>query len=184
MTITEPKVILVDSNDQEIGSMNKLEAHEKGALHRAFSIFLFDENDFLLLQQRALHKYHSPGLWTNTCCSHQSPGQSNTQAAEIRLQEELGINAHVYDVFSFEYRTYFDNGLIEHEYDHVLVGRFTGVPNPNPEEVSNYQWITMPQLLAEIETTPEKYTYWLKEIKDKLLELPQILREYEAGDLH
>ena len=131
----EEQVILVDENDTQIGLMPKMEAHEKALLHRAFSVFSFNDSGELLLQQRAADKYHSPLQWTNTCCSHQREGESNIEAGKRRLQEEMGFSCELSEVFSFIYKAPFDNGLTEHELDHVMIGKFNGVPEVNPEEV-------------------------------------------------
>src|SRR5210317_1530346 len=133
--MTEEKVILVNENDEQIGLMPKMEAHEKALLHRAFSVFVFNHKNELMLQQRALVKYHSPGLWTNTCCSHQREGESNIEAGKRRLQEEMGFVTELEESISFIYKASFDNGLTEHEFDHVLLGKFNGTPIINPQEV-------------------------------------------------
>ena len=143
-------VILVDENDQEIGSMEKQEAHEKGLLHRAFSVFVFNENKELLLQQRALTKYHSAGLWTNTCCSHPRIGETIEQAAHRRLTEEMGFDCELITKTSFIYKAAFENGLTEHEFDHVLVGNFNGEISFNPTEVKNFKWINLEELQIEL----------------------------------
>lgn len=156
------KVILVDKNDQQLGLMDKLEAHQKGLLHRAFSVFLFNNKNELLMQQRALSKYHSPGLWSNTVCSHQQPSESNEQAATARLMDELGIHANPKSEFSFIYRAEFDNGLIEHELDHVLLGTFNGKCLPNPSEVKAWAYVPMPVIENDIKRHPERYTEWFK----------------------
>ena len=158
----EEQVVLVDKNDQQIGLMPKMEAHEKALLHRAFSVFTFNEKGELLLQQRAAHKYHSPLLWTNTCCSHQREGESNVEAGMRRLQEEMGFTTDLKEVFSFIYKAPFDNGLTEHELDHVMIGRFDGVPNINKDEVESYKWMTLEAVKQDLKTNPEKYTAWFK----------------------
>ena len=124
----EEKVILVSETDEQLGLMGKMEAHEKGLLHRAFSVFIFNKDGELLLQQRALDKYHSPGLWTNTCCSHQREGETNLQAGKRRLLEEMGFSCELKELFSFVYKAPFDNGLTEHELDHVMVGYYDEDP--------------------------------------------------------
>ncbi|MEN8857048.1 MAG: isopentenyl-diphosphate Delta-isomerase [Flavobacteriaceae bacterium] len=158
----EEKVILVDEQDNQLGLMPKMEAHEKAVLHRAFSVFIFNENRELMLQQRAAHKYHSPLLWTNTCCSHQRDGESNIEAGKRRLDEEMGFSADLKEVFSFVYKAPFDNGLTEHELDHVMVGDYNGEPKINPEEVESYKWMTMDAVKNDIETNPDDYTAWFK----------------------
>lgn len=155
-------VILVNEFDEPVGSMEKLEAHQKGILHRAFSIFLFNASGALLLQKRAANKYHSAGLWTNTCCSHPAPGESVIAAGERRLQEELNIIAPLQPAFSFIYKTMFGNGLVEHEYDHVLIGHFGGAVQPVPEEVEACKYILPGELTKDLAAHPEKYTVWFK----------------------
>ncbi|QOD61648.1 isopentenyl-diphosphate Delta-isomerase [Polaribacter haliotis] len=164
------QVILVDTNDQPIGLMEKIEAHEKALLHRAFSVFVFNEKGELMLQQRAATKYHSPLLWTNTCCSHQRDGESNLEAGRRRLQEEMGFTTGLKEVFSFIYKAPFDNGLTEHELDHVMVGKFEDAPNINKEEVEDYKWMTLDAVKKDMEDNPEIYTEWFKIIFDKSYE--------------
>jgi isopentenyl-diphosphate delta-isomerase len=163
-------VVLVDSQDNELGKMEKLEAHEKGLLHRAFSIFLFNSKGEMLIQQRALSKYHSPGLWTNACCSHPAPNESIIQAGNRRLKEELGLTTELVDAFNFEYRETFENNLTEHELDHVLVGYSEQNPILNKEEAKDYRWITWANLLEEIDLNPENFTIWFKIILTKHIE--------------
>ena len=163
----EENVILVDEKDNQIGIMPKMEAHEKGLLHRAFSVFIFNENGELLLQQRAKDKYHSPLLWTNTCCSHQRIGESNVEAGRRRLYEEMGFTTDLKEIFSFIYKAPFDNGLTEHELDYVLIGRYDDVPNINKEEVASYKWMTLQDVKKDIENSPEIYTEWFKIIFEK-----------------
>ncbi|MFL3660876.1 MAG: isopentenyl-diphosphate Delta-isomerase [Polaribacter sp.] len=155
-------VILVDINDQKIGLMEKIEAHEKALLHRAFSVFIFNEKGELMLQQRAASKYHSPLLWTNTCCSHQRDGESNIKAGRRRLQEEMGFVTDITEVFSFIYKAPFDNGLTEHEFDHVMIGKYEGTPNLNKEEAASYKWMPLADVKKSIEKNPEIYTEWFK----------------------
>ena len=166
----EEQVILVNENDEQIGLMPKLEAHEKAVLHRAFSVFVFNEKNELMLQQRALGKYHSPGLWTNTCCSHQRDGESNIEAGKRRLQEEMGFVTDLEETISFIYKAPFDNGLTEHEYDHVLIGHYDGVPNINEEEVASWKWMAIEAVRGDIKAQPELYTAWFKIIFDKFYE--------------
>ena len=166
---TEAYVILVDENDNPIGKMEKIEAHEKGLLHRAFSVFIYNDNHELLLQQRAKTKYHSPGLWTNTCCSHQKAGESNIEAGQRRLQEEMGFSVALEDVMSFTYKAPFSNGLTEHEFDHILVGYFNDKPKPNPDEVNDWKWESLENVQKDIQLHPEEYTEWFKIIFDKYL---------------
>lgn len=156
------QVILVDEQDNPIGLMEKIEAHEKALLHRAFSVFVFNDKNELMLQQRAAEKYHSPLLWTNTCCSHQRDGESNIEAGKRRLQEEMGFSCELEEVFSFIYKAPFDNGLTEHEFDHVMIGRFNDEPNINPEEVASYKWMPLEEVKKDIELHPQEYTEWFK----------------------
>lgn len=160
----EPLVVLVDENDREIGAMPKQEAHEKGLLHRAFSILIYDKEDRLLLQQRHPAKYHSGGLWTNTCCSHPVPGEAVSDAAVRRLKEEMGFSAPLESVGSFIYRCTFGNGLTEFELDHVFTGRYDGTAQPDVEEVSATRWIAGEQLRKEMNEYPETFTYWFREL--------------------
>lgn len=153
-------VVLVNSSDEPIGTMEKMEAHQKGLLHRAFSVFIFNDKNELLLQRRAMGKYHSGGLWTNTCCSHPTPGQTLETAGAQRLQEEMGFSVRLINLFAFEYRVSLDNDLTEHEFDHVLTGKYNGIVIPNPEEVMDYKWIALPDLLNDIASYPEYYTSW------------------------
>jgi isopentenyl-diphosphate delta-isomerase len=161
-------VILVDEADRPVGRMGKLEAHEVGALHRAFSVFLFDERGRWLLQQRDPSKYHSGGLWTNTCCSHPAPGESTVDAAAARLLDEMGVTAEIEPAFTFRYRAEFDNGLVEHEFDHVFVGRFDGEPTPNPVEASDWRWVDTDSLFHELDEHPERFTYWFREVAERV----------------
>ncbi|MFT6755387.1 MAG: isopentenyl-diphosphate delta-isomerase [Urechidicola sp.] len=163
----EEQVILVDENDTQIGLMPKMEAHEKALLHRAFSVFSFNDSGELLLQQRAADKYHSPLQWTNTCCSHQREGESNIEAGKRRLQEEMGFSCELSEVFSFIYKAPFDNGLTEHELDHVMIGKFNGVPEVNPEEVESYKWMSLEEVKVDMEMDESKYTAWFRIIFDK-----------------
>ncbi len=155
-------VILVNENDEPIGLMEKLEAHQKGILHRAFSVFILNDKNELMLQQRAQSKYHSPLLWTNTCCSHQKPNESNIEAGKRRLFEEMGFTTELLTIFSFIYKAPFDNGLTEHELDHVLVGKFNEQPKINPNEVENWKWMKIQNIKDDIHKNPDIYTVWFK----------------------
>jgi isopentenyl-diphosphate Delta-isomerase len=156
------QVILVNPQDEPIGVMEKMEAHQKGLLHRAFSVFIFNTKGEMLLQQRAITKYHSGGLWTNTCCSHPAPGESTAAAASRRLQEEMGFQTPLKESFSFLYKTPFDNGLTEHEIDHVFIGEYEAAIEPNPAEVEAYEYRSMDSIKAAIEHTPQLFTSWFK----------------------
>lgn len=160
-------MILVDEDDRQIGLMAKMEAHERAVLHRAFSVFLMNDAGQIMLQQRAANKYHSPLLWTNTCCSHQRNGETNLEAGKRRLWEEMGIQAELREVFSFIYKAPFDNGLTEHEYDHVMLGRFNGKPEVNTEEVADWKWMTPQAIRDDIAQNPQSYTAWFKIIFEK-----------------
>jgi len=164
-------VILVDENDQEIGKMEKLEAHEKALLHRAFSVFVFNEKKELLLQQRALTKYHSAGLWTNTCCSHPRVGETIEQAAHRRLMEEMGFDCELSTKTSFIYKAAFENGLTEHEFDHILVGNYNGTININNQEVASYKWVSIAWLQNDMIQNPQDYTAWFTIISEKFWEV-------------
>ena len=155
-------VILVDEHNNEIGLMEKLEAHQKALLHRAFSIFILNSKGELLLQQRALNKYHSGGLWTNTCCSHPRAKEQTIDAAHRRLKEEMGFDCELTEKFSFLYKTPFDNGLTEHELDFIFIGEFNGIPNINPQEVKDYAWMMIEDVLLDAKQFPNKYTAWVK----------------------
>ena len=163
-------VILVNERDEQIGVEEKLKAHQEGKLHRAFSIFIFNDRKELLLQQRALDKYHSGGLWTNTCCGHPRPEEDTVKAGQRRLNEEMGIVCELKEIFSFVYKVEFQNGLTENEFDHVLFGTYNDDPLPNLEEVESYRWITLADLKSDIKNHPEIYSEWLKICIDKVLE--------------
>lgn len=166
----EEQVILVNEKDEKIGLMPKQEAHEKALLHRAFSIFIFNDQKELMLQQRAVHKYHSPGLWTNTCCSHQRDGETSVQAGTRRLQEEMGFTTDLVETTSFIYKAPFDNGLTEHEFDHILVGSYDSDPDINEEEVAAWKWMSLEDVKADINHSPELYSAWFKIIFEKFYE--------------
>ena len=165
--MTEERVILVNEKDEQIGLMPKMEAHEKALLHRAFSVFVFNKQNELMLQQRAAHKYHSPLLWANTCCSHQRDGETNIEAGKRRLQEEMGFVTELEDTISFIYKAPFDNGLTEHEFDHVLIGNYENIPTINPDEVAAWKWMPLEYVKNDMLEHPEIYTEWFKIIFDK-----------------
>ncbi len=165
--MVEEHVILVNESDEPIGLMPKMEAHEKALLHRAFSVFVMNDKGETMLQQRAKNKYHSPLLWTNTCCSHQRDGESNIDAGKRRLMEEMGFSTELKELFSFIYKAPFDNGLTEHEFDHVMIGTFLGEPNINPDEVADWKWILPEDIKKDIEENPEHYTAWFKIIFER-----------------
>lgn len=175
--MAEEKVILVNEQDEQIGLMPKMEAHEKALLHRAFSVFVFNDKNELMLQQRALGKYHSPGLWTNTCCSHQREGETNLAAGKRRLQEEMGFVTKLEEKTSFIYKAPFDNGLTEHELDHILVGTYNGTPTINKEEVASWKWMPLERVKDDIKEHPEYYTAWFKIIFDKFYEFINLSNE-------
>ena len=165
--MTEEQVILVNRNDQQIGTMPKLEAHEKAILHRAFSVFVLNDNNEIMLQQRAHHKYHSPLLWTNTCCSHQRVGESNIEAGARRLEEEMGFKTELKELFHFIYKAPFDNGLTEHELDHVMIGYYNEEPEINTDEVESWKWMAIDAVKLDIQSNPDIYTIWFKIIFDE-----------------
>jgi len=162
------EVILVDEFDNSIGTMEKLEAHQKGVLHRAFSIFLFNKKEELLIQRRSLIKYHSAGLWTNTCCSHPRPNEKTLDAAKRRLKEEMGIETELTYKTHFTYKAKFENNLTEFEFDHIFTGIYTKSPEINPEEVDDFNWISLTDLKEKIKINPEKFTVWFKIAVEKL----------------
>ncbi len=168
-TLLEEKVVLVDSSDRPIGVAEKLQAHQDGLLHRAFSIFVLNSQGQLLLQKRAKHKYHSGGLWTNTCCSHPRPDETLLDAAHRRLQEEMGFNCELQEMFSFIYHAELDHQLTEYEFDHVLLGYSDRQPVLNVEEAEDWQWIDLTTLQADIQQNPESYTYWLRDCCDRFV---------------
>jgi isopentenyl-diphosphate delta-isomerase len=155
------QVILVDEKDNPVGVAGKMEAHEKGLLHRAFSVFIFNSKGEMLLQQRAMHKYHSGGLWTNACCSHPNPGEETLAAAKRRLKEEMGFEVPLEKVFDFIYKTGFDNGLTEYEFDHVFAGEYDNPVDFNKKEVMDSCYKDIPGIRHTLQTDPEKYTAWL-----------------------
>jgi isopentenyl-diphosphate delta-isomerase len=155
-------VILVDEHDRPTGTMEKMEAHRKGVLHRAFSVLLFNAKGELLIQKRSRTKYHSAGLWTNTCCSHPRPDETLSEAATRRLREEMGIQVEVEPLYSFIYKVNLDGGLVEHELDHVLIGHFDGEPELNANEASAWRYATLAQLKLEALENPEEFTHWFK----------------------
>ena len=169
------EVILVDELDNEVGAMEKIQAHKLGILHRAFSVFLFDVNGNMLLQKRALKKYHSPGLWSNTCCSHPRPGETSMDAAKRRLMEEMGIDTNIELAFNFTYKAMLDQDLIEHELDHVFIGTYQGIISPNSIEVCDYLYISLEDLAARVDKNAEEFTVWFK------IALPKVLQCYQKN---
>jgi isopentenyl-diphosphate delta-isomerase len=162
-------ILTVDEKDNVIGKGEKIKVHREGKLHRAFSIFVFNSKGKLLLQKRAKSKYHSGGLWTNTCCSHQRDGETLEKAVHRRLKEEMGFDCELKEVFTFTYRVKFDDGLSENEYDHVFFGKFDGKPDPNPDEVDDWKWVSLEELRKDIQKNPDDYTYWLKVSIDRVM---------------
>ncbi len=159
----EERVVLVDENDNEIGTEEKLKAHENGGkLHRAFSIFVFNSRGELMLQKRARSKYHFGGMWTNTCCSHPRPGEPLMETARRKLRQEMGFETDLKELFTFTYRATSENGLTEHELDHVLTGRFDGDPEPNPEEAEGWKWTSLDELAEDVKENPDRYTPWFR----------------------
>jgi isopentenyl-diphosphate delta-isomerase len=176
----EDYVILVNDKDEEIGIMPKLEAHEKALLHRAFSVFVMNSGGELMLQQRAAGKYHSPRLWTNTCCSHQRLGESSVEAGKRRLMEEMGFQTDLKELFSFVYKAPFENGLTEHEYDHVLLGYYEDDPMVNPAEAANWKWMKPEAIRLDMREHPARYTAWFRIIFDRFYE--QFLKNSKANE--
>lgn len=174
--IKKNEVVLVNENDEVIGTMEKLRAHKEGLLHRAFSVMIFNDAGEMLIHQRAINKYHCGGLWSNTCCSHPQLNETPIDGAKRRLMEEMGISCELKFVDTFIYKVKFDNGLTEHEFDHMFVGRCNDIPNPNPDEVSDWKYVSIEKLKKDIENNPEIFTFWFKEIvKDKLITLQKTL---------
>jgi len=157
-------IIQVDENNREIAPIEKLEAHRRGLLHRAFSILIFNDQKQLLLQKRNGAKYHSGGLWTNSCCSHPNHGEGLKEAAHRRLQEELGFDCELEEVFSFSYRAELDNGLVENEHDHVFIGRYDGPVHPNKDEIEDIRWVNLEEVQVGIQANPQQYTYWFRHL--------------------
>lgn len=164
------EVVLVDEHDRPLGTMEKIKAHEEGVLHRAFSVIIFNSRGEMLIHQRASDKYHCGGLWTNACCSHPRIDETPEEAAKRRLKEEMGFTTDIDYLGSFIYKVDFENGLTEHEYDHMFCGYYDGQPQPNPEEVQDWKYISVNELLNDIERNPENYTFWFKDIVNKRLE--------------
>ncbi len=165
----EDQVILVDEHDREVGTDAKLAVHQSGRLHRAFSVFVFDSGGRTLLQRRAATKYHSAGLWSNTCCSHPRPGEAVEPAARRRLAEEMGFDCALRLVSSFVYRSDLADGLIEHEFDHVFSGHFDGTPTPNAAEVDAWRWVDVQEVRADSDARPDRYTVWFGLALERLL---------------
>jgi isopentenyl-diphosphate delta-isomerase len=163
----EEQVILVNEQDEPIGLMNKMEAHEKAVLHRAFSVFVLNDKNEVMLQQRAHHKYHSPLLWTNTCCSHQRAGETNIEAGKRRLFEVMGFETELKELFHFIYKAPFDNGLTEHELDHVMIGYYDDAPVINLDEVESWKWMPIEAIKDDMLANPNSYTVWFKIIFDE-----------------
>ncbi len=168
--MVEQDIVLVDEKGIPIGTGSKMDVHERGLRHLAFSLFVFNSKNELLLQQRALTKYHSPGLWTNTCCSHPKPGEDINTSVRRRLEEEMNFHCEVYPAFEFLYRNEFENGLIEFEYDHVYIGHFEGEPFPEPKEVNDYAWSPWKDVLDDLSQNPDNYTYWFAIAYPKVIE--------------
>jgi isopentenyl-diphosphate Delta-isomerase len=160
-------IIVVNKFDKEIGSIEKMEAHYKGILHRAFSILIFNSKNELLLQKRNVNKYHSPGLWTNTCCSHPRYGESLQDAIYRRLKEEMGFTCDLKEIFSFVYKAELENNLFEHEFDHVFFGLYDGEVNINKDEADDFKWMNINEIKSDIKNNPGEYTYWFKVLLDR-----------------
>jgi isopentenyl-diphosphate delta-isomerase len=171
----EEQVILVDVDDREIGVAGKLAAHRDGALHRAVSVFLFDDDGRFLLQQRAPGKYHSGGLWSNTCCGHPRPREAEAAAAGRRLYEELGVRCDIEPAFSFVYRAAVAPDLLEYEFDHVFFGRYAGAPTPNPDEVADWRWAAPAALRRDVLANPAHYSLWFLACLEQVMSLAQAL---------
>ena len=166
----EENVVLVDKNDKFIGLMPKMEAHQKGLLHRAFSVFIFNDKNEIMLQKRALNKYHSPGLWTNTCCSHPRNNESIISAGLRRLNDEMGFQTDLKELFNFIYKESFENGLVEYEFDYVLIGSYNNSPKLNLIEAGDWKWMSLDEIKRNVEANPNNYTAWLKIIINDFFE--------------
>ncbi len=169
------EVVLVNEFDEPIGVMEKMEAHQKGVLHRAFSVFILNNKNEVLLHQRAKNKYHGAGLWTNACCSHPAFGEDTQESAQRRLMEEMGMDCELEKLFHFTYKSEVENGLTEHEFDHVFIGYSESIPYPDSAEVENWKWVNIPNLLKDVEHSPEQYTSWFK------IALPLVLDNIEIN---
>jgi isopentenyl-diphosphate delta-isomerase len=167
--MVKENVILVDKDDKPLGLMEKMEAHEKAVMHRAFSVFIFNDEGKLMLQQRALHKYHSPGLWTNTVCSHPRDGESSEEAAHRRIVEEMGFDCSFEEAFSFVYKAEVGQGLTEHEFDHVFIGVSNLEPTINPDEVASWKYADLQWLETDVANNPQDYTEWFKIALERVL---------------
>lgn len=174
-------LVLVDDTDRQWGKMEKLEVHQLGLLHRAFSVFIFNSKGELLIHQRSPEKYHSANLWTNTCCSHPEFGEDTSDAVDRRLFEEIGMSAETQFAFSFIYRAEFENGLIEHEFDHVYIGFSDEKPNPNKAEVKDWKYMSLEAIAADIDIHPDRYTAWFKICFDKVANHVQQLNLIQYG---
>ncbi len=174
--MVEEKIVLVDEQDRAVGVEEKIRAHQLGALHRAFSIFVVNADGQLMMQRRALTKCHSRGLWSNTCCGHPRPDESLEQAARRRLKEEMGFDSYLTELFAFVYRANLEDGLVENEYDHVLLGCFEGIPEPAPAEVAEWKWVDLATLSVDLKEHPESYTYWFRISFDRFLRAVATLR--------
>tara|TARA_B100001996_G_scaffold304910_1_gene245905 strand:+ start:9280 stop:9804 length:525 start_codon:yes stop_codon:yes gene_type:complete len=168
--MVEENVVLVDKNDKFIGLMPKMEAHQKGLLHRAFSVFIFNDKNEIMLQKRALNKYHSPGLWTNTCCSHPRNNESIISAGLRRLNDEMGFQTDLKELFNFIYKESFENGLVEYEFDYVLIGSYNNSPKLNLIEAEDWKWMSLDEIKKDVEANPNNYTAWLKIIINDFFE--------------
>ena len=178
--MVEEKIVLVDEQDRAVGVEEKIRVHQLGALHRAFSVFVVNAEGQLMMQRRALTKYHSRGLWSNTCCGHPRPDEPLEQAARRRLKEEMGFDSHLTELFAFVYRAELEDGLVENEYDHVLLGCFEGIPEPDPAEIVEWKWVNLTTLSVDIEEHPESYTYWFRISFDRFLRAVATLRPNAA----
>jgi len=178
MANTEERVILVNENDEWIGTMEKIQAHKTGALHRAFSVFIVNDNRELLLQQRASSKYHSANLWSNTCCSHPAPGESTLTGAHRRLFEEMGFDCELQKLFPLRYKSDVGNQLVENEYDHIYFGSHNGEVRPNPEEARDYAYVSVDRIFQMLEESPQVFTPWFK------LALPKFVEHLNSTSNH
>ena len=166
----EERVILVDENDKEMGTEEKMKAHVENKMHRAISVFVFNSKGEMMLQRRAMSKYHSPGLWSNTCCTHPRLGEENIDAAKRRLKEEMGFECELKEIFSFTYNIELGKNLYENEFDHVFFGTFDGEPNLNPDETDDYKFVSIAELEKDAKENPDNYTYWFRVALERVLD--------------
>jgi len=183
--VKSEKVILVDNDDNDIGEMGKIEVHRKALLHRAVSVFIFNSKKQMLIQRRALTKYHSPGLWTNTACTHPYPGETTIEAASRRSEQEMGIDTDLIKIFDFTYKERLDNNLTEYEFDHVFIGFSDKIPDPDPAEVCEFKYVDIDSVLNRIKEIPDNFTVWFRKIAERVSNLAVLhYQSFEPNIIH